>query len=219
MTATSRDGRRLSWIAAHGITLIVVGITIGAWSLIAAVSYQHEYLLALNNGQESWVARLVPVSVDGMLLQASVALFWASRHQIRAPGPPVVTAGIGAVATIGANFVSDLRAPWLGPAVSGSAGVAAVLIGWVAMWMLETQRRLDTGEPLQRDGNCQCAAQATTLGGVLRLTQRGLREAGKPAGQEKLAELYGLTVHKVRQGLAEPVAAGAPETNGDGSHE
>jgi len=207
--------RLRDWSASRVDTLLAVAITAAGLGIIMAISYQHEYTLALHNRQVSWVARLVPVSVDGMLIQASIALFWAGRHGIRwarregpHPWPPLVTAAVGIVATIGANFVSDFRSPWLGPAVSGSAGVAAVLLGWVAMWMVETQRKIASGEPFRGPAACSCPRPATTLEDALPLAQRALREAGEPSGQEMLAKRFRVSPYQVRKVLA---------TTGDGA--
>jgi Protein of unknown function (DUF2637) len=194
--------RARDWLAVHGAAVLVVGITAGVLAIIMVISYAHEVQLAADNHQRPWVADLIPFAVDGMLVVASIALYWAGQHGIRRPWPPLVTGAVGIVATISANFVSDWRAPWLGPAVSGSVGVAAVLVGWVAHWMIETQRRLSAGEPLQPVPGCSCPPPAVTLAEALRAARSELELEGKPAGEQALADAFKTSRHQVRQSLA-----------------
>lgn len=50
-------------------------------ALIAAVvSYSHMYKLALRHGEPEWRAALFPLSVDGMIVGASMALLSDARH-------------------------------------------------------------------------------------------------------------------------------------------
>jgi hypothetical protein len=193
------NGRRgREWLAAHLAAVLVAGITAGVEGIIMAISYAHEVELASRNGQVAWVADLIPFAVDGMLVVASIALYWAGQHGIIRPVPPLVTAAAGMVATVGANFVSDERAWWLGPAVAGSVGVAAVLVGWVASWMTEMQRKLATGEPLQTSGD-QCPHRvARTADEAVVTAYLHARDCdGTTLSQRQLAADWGLPRAKV----------------------
>lgn len=211
----SAQGAR-AWLAEHLATILVVGITAVVLAMIMLISYAHEAELAGRNGQEQWVAGLIPFAVDGMLVVASIAIYWAGQQGIRRPVPPLVTAAVGMVATIGANFVSDDRAPWLGPAVAGSVGVAAVLVGWVASWMLGTQRKLRAGEPLRPAAACSCPAPPVTLAEALPLARSALKDRGEPHGEQALADRFGVSRHTVRVALADLVPV---STNGQAPHE
>jgi hypothetical protein len=207
------------WLAGHLATVLVVGITAGIEAIIMVISYAHEVELAARNGQHPWVADLIPFAVDGMLVVATIAVYWAGQHGIRRPVPPLVTAAVGMVATIGANFVSDDRSSWLGPAVAGSVGVAAVVVGWVAAWMTETQRKLAAGEDLQRAAVCSCPRPPVSLAEALPLARAELRDRGEKHGEEVLADLFEVSRYKVTKALtvvAEPAGA---SLNGDGPHE
>jgi hypothetical protein len=49
-------------------------------ALIAAVvSYGHMHTLALRHGEGQWASALIPLSVDGMIVAASMALLLDSR--------------------------------------------------------------------------------------------------------------------------------------------
>jgi hypothetical protein len=49
-------------------------------AIAAIVSYGHMHELALRHGEERWTAALLPLSVDGMIIAASLALLSDSRH-------------------------------------------------------------------------------------------------------------------------------------------
>ena len=187
------SGRRArQWLAVHLAAVLVVGITAGVGAIIMAISYAHEVELASRNGQMAWAADLIPFAVDGMLVVASIALWWAGQHGIRRPVPPLVTGAVGIVATVGANFVSDERARWLGPAVAGSVGVAAVLVGWVASWMIETQRKLANGEPLQTMSDQCTHGVAGTVGEAMRNAYLHSRDClNDTLSQRQLAAAFG----------------------------
>jgi hypothetical protein len=204
----------INWSRAASVAPVAAAVSIvTAVSVITMVtSYEHEFQLAHHNGQVRWVACLLPFSVDGMVLVAFAATWWAAHNGVRGfrqLWPPLLTGAIGMAATIAANVFSDSRFWWLGPAVAGSSGVAVVLVGMVAHWMLATQRRLAAGESLQRSVNCSCPKPPASLAEALPLARQVLREAGLPHGQETLADRFGVTVHQVRKVLVPPVESKA----------
>lgn len=194
-----RTGQR--WLAAHLAAVLVIVITAVVLGIIMAISYAHEVELASRNGQMAWAADLIPFAVDGMLVVASIALYWAGQHGITRRFPPLATGAVGMFATVGANFVSDERAPWLGPAVAGSVGVAAVLVGWVASWMIETQRELAKSEPGQtaaeRTTEADQAKRTTTATRTKRTTGQERQRRGDQPKPERIPEMSSRTMAKV----------------------
>ena len=74
----------------------------------AVISYRHAYELVSTHGETGLTARLVPFTVDGLILAASMLILDANRrHQ---PVPPLARwcLGAGIVATIGANLAHGL---------------------------------------------------------------------------------------------------------------
>jgi hypothetical protein len=207
---------RWTWVPVV-VTMITVAVIT---AITAAVSYEHEYQLAHRNGQAPWVSSLLPFTVDGMILGASVVIVWAASVGIRRPWRPlaVLLAGIGA--TIGANLASGLGDGWLGAAVAAWSGLALILISDVAMWLTGTLRTLAAGEDPQPSAGCSCPPPPLSLAEVLPLARERLREHGEPAGEQVLADRFGVTRHQVRTALAPPVVL--PDTgetlNGDGPH-
>ncbi len=59
--------------ATTGTVLFLAGVA-------GVVSYGHMHLLAVRYGEEPWTAALLPLSVDGMILAASLTLLWDSRR-------------------------------------------------------------------------------------------------------------------------------------------
>jgi hypothetical protein len=188
VTDSAKIGRRFGRLArvdwAQAITVLIVLVITG---ITAAVSYEHEYQLARRNGQDAWVSALLPVTVDGMVLVASVVLLWASSRGVRRPFRPlaVLLAGIGA--TIGANLGSGVTAAWLRPAVAASSGVALVLSGDVLMWFIGRRRKLIKGEQDQPGFRHRCPPPPLTLAEWVPLARAELKRLGLPAGDVALA--------------------------------
>lgn len=206
MNLTGKPPRTASrdWTAER-VFLALIFTVVGAGMLItSAVSYEHEYVLARANGQVRWVAALVPFTLDGMIFVAGAALLWAAMYGVRGwsrlwqPGG-VMLAGIGA--TIAANYYSDVREAWLGPAVSASSGVAVVLMSAVAFWLLGEVRRQSRGdEPVAPRGHA-CPPPPLTVAEALPLARAWLRDAGEPYGEQALADRFAVTRHIARQAI------------------
>lgn len=81
--------------------------TIGAVLLLAAiaavVSYSHMYDLALRHGEPEWRAALFPLSVDGMVVAASMTLLADARQGRRGGVLPWSLLILGSLASLAAN--------------------------------------------------------------------------------------------------------------------
>lgn len=88
-------------------------------AIAAIVSYGHMHTLALRHGEEPWTAALLPLSVDGMIIAASLALLSDSRHG-RAGGIlpwtlVVVSSGASLAANVAAahpTLISRIISAW-----------------------------------------------------------------------------------------------------------
>lgn len=82
-------------------------ITIAAVLMLAAiaavVSYSHMYELALRHGEPEWRAALFPLSVDGMIVGASMTLLSDARHGRKGGLLPWTLLIIGSAASLAAN--------------------------------------------------------------------------------------------------------------------
>lgn len=206
------------WLRPRLAIVTVTAIVTVMGTLTAVISYSHESGLARLNGQSAWVARLVPASVDGIVMASSVVLLWAAWHGISGWGElwrPRLWAAVGMGATIAANLFSEQRFPWLGPAVSASCGVALVIISDQMFWLLHRQR--PDAEPARPPAvtPCSCPPAPLTVADALPLARTALLEAGQPAGEQVLADRFGISRHAVRTHLAGEQPA--PSLNGSSS--
>ena len=69
--------RRAGDGAFTAVTMSVVALVA---VIAASASYQHQYELAIRHGQTHWVAGLLPFAVDGMIVSATMVLWYAARH-------------------------------------------------------------------------------------------------------------------------------------------
>ena len=196
----------------HAVPAAVVGIVAVIGGITAAISYDHEQLLARRNGQAAWVAYLVPFAVDGMVAAASIVLLWAAWQGIKGWGRlwrPRLWLAVGIGATIAANLFSDLRFWWLGPAVSASCGIALVIISDIAFWLLGEQRKASGADQPSTDAGHVCPPPPATVADALPLARAWLMEHGEQYGEQALAERFGVTRHEVRKVLSPPSLNGS----------
>jgi hypothetical protein len=209
------DWDRVTAVAPQAVTLAIAGA--GA-VITSAISYQHEYALARNNGQIRWVSLLVPFSLDGMILVAGVALLWAALNRVtgwRQLWQPRGVLTVGILTTIAANLFADYRVRWLGPAVSASSGVALVLMSAVAYWLVAEHRKKVRGDDPQPASGCSCPPPPVTVAEALPLARARLRDAGELHGEQVLADRFGISRDRVRK-LLSPQSPD-PSMNGSGS--
>jgi hypothetical protein len=106
---------------------LVTALAVLAVAVIAAiVSYSHIEYLALVNGQTITAARLLPASVDGVVLVSSMVLLDAARRGVPAPGLARVMLAAGVLATLGANSAVGAGHGLVGVLVSGWPAVAFI---------------------------------------------------------------------------------------------
>jgi Protein of unknown function (DUF2637) len=201
--------KRLAPQMVPGVIFSGLAVIVG---VMAAVSYDHEYLLASRNGQAGWVSDLLPVSVDGLIVVASVAFLWGGAQKVGQLWRPATVLGVGVAATVSANLLASLNYWWLRPAVSAWSGIAIVAVADVGMWFVAARRKLAAPDEPQRAVNCSCPPLPLTLADALRLARAELMDRGEEYGEEKLAERFDVTRHKVRSALLS-------STNGSGPHE
>lgn len=216
---TASGHPRRDW-SAERVFLAVIFTVVGAGMLItSAVSYEHEYVLARANGQVRWVSALVPFTLDGMIFVAGAALLWAAMYGVRGWWRLKVPGGVmlaGIAATIAANYYSDTREQWLGPAVSASSGVAVVLMSAVAFWLLGEVRKVARGDdPVTAPGHA-CPPPPLTVAEALPLAKAHLRDAGEKYGEDVLADRFGVSRHVVRTALTPK--GPEPSLNGSAPH-
>src|SRR5215469_8427999 len=104
------------------ITTALAVATVAA--MAAVISYRHAYELVSTHGETGVTARLVPYTVDGLILAASMLTLDANRR--RQPVPPLARwcLGAGIMATTGANLAHGLGHGPIGTLISAWPDVA-----------------------------------------------------------------------------------------------
>ena len=178
----------------------------------AVVSYSHIYGLGWEDGT---AARLLPLSVDGPILAASLVLLHEARNDRDAPWLVRFMLWLGIGDTIGANIAFGARYGLLGALISAWPAVAFIGSVEIAMQQVRRSRapRSVTSVLAVPDvpGDVEQAVRAAYAASVA---------AGQPLSQRAMAERFGLSRRKVSQ-LAAQVTAGGnghrPESEAAGA--
>ncbi|HEX5345979.1 MAG TPA: DUF2637 domain-containing protein [Pseudonocardiaceae bacterium] len=128
------------------VTTVTAVVVVAA--VAAVVSYSHMTELAHRAG-EQWRSWLIPISVDGLIVAASMVLL--TRHRAGQPGGPLAwgSLGVGVIASLAANM-ADARPEVTSVLVAGWAPVAFA----AAFHLLLQQRRAERATaPLGHSGN------------------------------------------------------------------
>ena len=124
-TATDKAGRPV----ADGDTVIrvlaaIVVLAVAAFAAI--VSYSHIFELGRHHGQDGTAARLLPLSVDGLIAAASLVMLHAARRKLPVPQLARWMLALGVGATVAANVEYGMPFGWLSAVVSAWPAVAFV---------------------------------------------------------------------------------------------
>jgi uncharacterized protein DUF2637 len=160
----------------------------------AVVSYSHIYGLGRAHGQDGTAARLLPLSVDGLIVAASLVLLHEARNDRDAPGLARLMLWLGIAATVGANIAFGAGYGLLGALISAWPAVA--FIGSVEIAMQQVRRarapRAATSVAAVPEvpGNVEQAVRAAYAASIA---------AGQPLSQRAMAERFGLSRRRVSQ--------------------
>jgi hypothetical protein len=121
------------------ITTALAVATVAA--VAAVISYRHAYELVSTHGETGITARLLPFTVDGLILAASMLILDANRRNH--PVPPLARwcLGAGIVATIGANLAHGLGHGPIGALVSAWPALALAGSFELLMTLIRTESR------------------------------------------------------------------------------
>jgi hypothetical protein len=126
--AVSGPDRVIRWSTAAA----VIGVAVVA----AVVSYEHAYGLVHAHGEIGWTARLIPLTVDGLIWASSMVMLDSARRGARVPVPALARwlLGLGIAATLAANVAHGLGHGPVGAAVG--AWPALALVGSYELLMM-----------------------------------------------------------------------------------
>lgn len=115
------------------IRVVTAAVVVGVALVAAVISYGHAYALVSRAGEHGLTGRLLPLTIDGLILCASLALLDAARRGRKAPGLAWPLLALGIVATVTANCLHGLNHGPLGAIVAAWPAVA--LIGATELFM------------------------------------------------------------------------------------
>jgi hypothetical protein len=99
---------------------------LGVAAVAAAASYEHAYELVRAHGEAGWTARLVPLTVDGLIYASSMVMLDSARRKTPVPALARWLLGVGIAATLAANVAHGLGHGLMGAAVAAWPAVALV---------------------------------------------------------------------------------------------
>jgi Protein of unknown function (DUF2637) len=200
-----------------------IGITLAAVAFVgvnaALASYQHQYELAIFYRQTHWVAGMMPLSVDGLIIAAGLAIWYAARYGYPRPFRAYAALCAGVAVTVIANLAADHHYdwPWLGPGISAWPAVAFVAAYEMAVWLV--RKRQEAARRAQPDGTVPSLVPGDAETAAM-LSLRATLAAGNPWSQNQLQERFGLTraqASKVRQLVLSEANGHAPKELDAGS--
>lgn len=119
--------------------LVVVAVA----AFAAIVSYSHIFDLGYTHGQQGAAGRLLPLSVDGLILAASLVLLHEARNARSAPPLARVMLWLGIIATVTANVAYGAAYGITGAIISAWPAVAFIGSAEMAMGLVRRARRAD----------------------------------------------------------------------------
>ena len=184
------------------IRFVTAAVVCAVAAFAAVVSYSHIYGLGRAHGQDGTAARLLPLSVDGLIMAASLVLLHEARNDRDAPRLARVMLWLSIGATIGANIAYGAGYGLLGALIS--AWPAAAFIGSVeiAMQLVRRSRgpRATMSVP-EVPGDMEQAVRAAYAASVA---------TGAPLSQRAMAERFGLS----RRRVSKLITSVSVESNG-----
>jgi hypothetical protein len=91
---------------------------VGVAAVAAVASYEHAYALVRAHGEADWTARLVPLTVDGLIYASSMVMLDSARRKMPVPALSRWLLGLGIAATLAANIAHGLGHGLAGAAVA-----------------------------------------------------------------------------------------------------
>jgi uncharacterized protein DUF2637 len=140
MTAADRVIRSTTAVAVIGVAVIA-----------AVVSYEDAGDLVRAHGETGWTARLIPLTVDGLVYASSMVMLDSARRGARVPALARWLLGLGIIATLAANVVHGLGHGIIGAMVAVWPAVA--LVGsYELLMMIIRGAQTPTAAPSLHDG-------------------------------------------------------------------
>jgi Protein of unknown function (DUF2637) len=131
---------------------------LGVAAIAAVASYEHAYDLVRAHGESGWTARMVPLTVDGLIYASSMVMLDSARRKTPVPSLARWLLGLGITATLASNVTHGLGHGLVGAAVAAWPAVALVGSYELLMMVIRTSQVQEDGsrrneheaDPLER---------------------------------------------------------------------
>ena len=133
----SGGDRVIKWSTA----LAVLGVA----AVAAVASYEHAYDLVRAHGESGWTARMVPLTVDGLIYASSMVMLDSARRKTPVPALARWLLGLGIAATLAANIAHGLGHGLLGAAVAAWPAIALVGSYELLMMVIRSSQAVPDG--------------------------------------------------------------------------
>jgi hypothetical protein len=140
----------------HVIRWSTAGAVLGVATVAAVASYEHAYDLVRLHGESGWTARMVPLTVDGLIYASSMVMLDSARRKTPVPALARWLLGLGIAATLAANVAHGLGHGLIGATVAAWPAVA--LVGSYELLMMVIR-----GSQLPPDGRSETGHDADPL--------------------------------------------------------
>jgi hypothetical protein len=102
------------------------GAVLGVAAVAAVASYEHAYDLVRMHGESGGTARMVPLTVDGLIYASSMVMLDSARRKTAVSALARWLLGCGIAATLAANVAHGLGHGLIGAAVAAWPAIALV---------------------------------------------------------------------------------------------
>jgi len=123
------------------------GAVLGVATVAAVASYEHAYDLVRMHGESGWNARMVPLTVDGLIYASSMVMLDSARRKTPVPTLARWLLGLGIAATLAANVAHGLGHGLVGAAVAAWPAVALVGSYELLMMVIRNSQAPTDGRP------------------------------------------------------------------------
>jgi Protein of unknown function (DUF2637) len=124
------------------IRVLAAAVVLAVAAFAAVVSYSHIFDLSTHHGQSGTAARMLPLSVDGLIAAASLVMLHAARKRLPVPLLARIALMLGVGATVAANVGYGLPFGWLSAVISAWPAVAFIVSVELAVRFVDDARRV-----------------------------------------------------------------------------
>ena len=180
--------------ADRAIRRLTAAVVLAVAAFAAVISYSHIYDLGRAHGQAGTASRLLPLSVDGLILAASLVLLHEARNGRQSPALARCMLGLGVGATVAANVAYGAAYGPLGAVISAWPAVAFIGAAEMAISMVRRARIADPSGQVTPDLiPLAGSAVPSDLTGAAKTSMRATVAAGNPYSVNQLQEKFSLT--------------------------